>query len=170
MITRLYQLWLVLAATLIVNLVACIILFASGATGGLNAFITSLVYVFTFGGCAVYLTSCNCSYMVVIPPLSFLSWYRYVGCHLRASQLPRSHCDLLQTHLQRLHEGTRSMNFCRYLSTHSCLQEQSLYYCTSVVICRRDYRALTTAERRPVLYIRRLPSTLLGLPVSFLCI
>lgn len=48
MITRLYQLWLVLAATLIINMVACIILFISGASGGGSAFASSIGYVAGF--------------------------------------------------------------------------------------------------------------------------
>ena len=34
LITRLYQLWLFLLVTLLVNMVACIVILASGASGG----------------------------------------------------------------------------------------------------------------------------------------
>ncbi|KAI0683699.1 scamp family-domain-containing protein [Cytidiella melzeri] len=58
LITRLYQLWLLLAATLILNFVACLVLLISGASGSLGGFITSIIFV------------------VFITPLSFLLWYR----------------------------------------------------------------------------------------------
>ncbi|TCD64648.1 hypothetical protein EIP91_003808 [Steccherinum ochraceum] len=59
-ITRVYQLWLVLAATMVINLVACIFILIAGATGG-GADVGSSV-----------------GYLLVITPLSFLLWYRPV--------------------------------------------------------------------------------------------
>ncbi|KAJ2982658.1 hypothetical protein NUW54_g10721 [Trametes sanguinea] len=58
LITRLYQLWLVLAGTLVVNMVACICILASGSSNGGSDLGSSIGYV------------------VFITPLSFLLWYR----------------------------------------------------------------------------------------------
>ncbi|RPD66166.1 scamp-domain-containing protein [Lentinus tigrinus ALCF2SS1-7] len=58
LITRLYQLWLVLAGTLIVNMVACICILASGSSNGGSDLGSSIGYV------------------IFITPLSFLLWYR----------------------------------------------------------------------------------------------
>ncbi|RDX56743.1 scamp-domain-containing protein [Polyporus arcularius HHB13444] len=58
LITRLYQLWLVLVGTLIVNMVACICILASGAANGGSDLGSSIGYV------------------IFITPLSFLLWYR----------------------------------------------------------------------------------------------
>ncbi|KAJ3550719.1 hypothetical protein NM688_g5011 [Phlebia brevispora] len=58
LITRLYQLWLVLIGTLVLNMVACIIILASGGSGGGSDLGSSIGYLF------------------VIPPLAFLLWYR----------------------------------------------------------------------------------------------
>ncbi|KAI0721062.1 scamp family-domain-containing protein [Cerioporus squamosus] len=58
LITRLYQLWLVLAGTLIVNMVACICILASGSANGGSDLGSSIGYV------------------IFITPLSFLLWYR----------------------------------------------------------------------------------------------
>lgn len=58
LITRLYQLWLVLVATLIINMVACIFVLTSGSSGGGSDLGASLGYVFT------------------ITIASFLLWYR----------------------------------------------------------------------------------------------
>lgn len=58
LITRLYQLWLVLAGTLIVNMVACICILASGSSNGGSDLGSSIGYV------------------IMITPLSFLLWYR----------------------------------------------------------------------------------------------
>ncbi|KAF8910977.1 scamp-domain-containing protein [Gymnopilus junonius] len=58
LITRLYQLWLVLLATLIVNMVACIFILISGAESGGGDLGASL------------------GYMIFISILSFLLWYR----------------------------------------------------------------------------------------------
>ncbi|KAH9951467.1 scamp family-domain-containing protein [Amylocystis lapponica] len=58
LITRLYQLWLVLVATLIINMVSCIFILTSGNPGGGSDLGSSI------------------GYLIVIPPLSFLLWYR----------------------------------------------------------------------------------------------
>jgi hypothetical protein len=58
LITRIFQLWLVLAGTLIVNMVACIFILTSGADDGVKDLISSIVYI------------------PVIGILSFLTWYR----------------------------------------------------------------------------------------------
>ncbi|KAK7693514.1 hypothetical protein QCA50_003082 [Cerrena zonata] len=58
LVTRLYQLWLVLAGALLINMVACIFLLISGASGGGSDLGSSIGYI------------------VVILPLSFLLWYR----------------------------------------------------------------------------------------------
>ncbi|GJE87160.1 secretory carrier-associated membrane protein [Phanerochaete sordida] len=56
LITRLYQLWLLLVLVLIVNMVACIFILIAGK-----------------GGSAL---GSSIGYLIVIPPLSFLLWYR----------------------------------------------------------------------------------------------
>ncbi|KIM49059.1 hypothetical protein M413DRAFT_60358, partial [Hebeloma cylindrosporum] len=58
LITRLYQLWLVLLGTLIINMVACMIILISGSPSGGG----------DFGG--------SLGYLILITPLSFLLWYR----------------------------------------------------------------------------------------------
>ncbi|KAG0707689.1 scamp family-domain-containing protein [Suillus ampliporus] len=58
LITRLYQLWLVLLGTLIINMVACIFLLIAGSSDGGKDLGGSIGYVF------------------IITPLSFLLWYR----------------------------------------------------------------------------------------------
>ncbi|KAI0093687.1 scamp family-domain-containing protein [Irpex rosettiformis] len=58
LITRMYQLWMLLAATLILNFVAYLVLLISGATGAVGGFVTSIIFV------------------VLITPLSFFLWYR----------------------------------------------------------------------------------------------
>uniref|UniRef100_A0A8H7Y5X3 Scamp-domain-containing protein n=1 Tax=Psilocybe cubensis TaxID=181762 RepID=A0A8H7Y5X3_PSICU len=58
LITRLYQLWLVLFGTLIINFVACIFILIGGASGGGSDVGASL------------------GYCIFIIPLSFLLWYR----------------------------------------------------------------------------------------------
>ncbi|THH26466.1 hypothetical protein EUX98_g7726 [Antrodiella citrinella] len=58
LITRLYQLWLVLAATMIMNLIACIFILIAGASGGGSDVGSSI------------------GYLLVITPLSFFLWYR----------------------------------------------------------------------------------------------
>ncbi|EJF65884.1 scamp-domain-containing protein [Dichomitus squalens LYAD-421 SS1] len=58
LITRLYQIWLVLAGTLVVNMVACICILASGSSNGGSDLGSSIGYV------------------IFITPLSFLLWYR----------------------------------------------------------------------------------------------
>ncbi|KAH9966778.1 scamp family-domain-containing protein [Russula dissimulans] len=58
LITRLYLLWLILAGTLIVNMVACIFVLTSGGSDGVKDLIVSIIMV------------------PVISILSFLLWYR----------------------------------------------------------------------------------------------
>ncbi|KAG9100300.1 hypothetical protein FRC06_004278 [Ceratobasidium sp. 370] len=58
LITRLFQLWLVLGATLIINMVACIFILTSGGSDGGKDLAASI------------------SYIPVIGILSFLLWYR----------------------------------------------------------------------------------------------
>ncbi|KAI9571330.1 scamp family-domain-containing protein [Boletus coccyginus] len=58
LITRLYQLWLVLLATLFINMLACIFVLAAGASDGGK----------DLGG--------SIGYLFIISPLSFLLWYR----------------------------------------------------------------------------------------------
>jgi hypothetical protein len=58
LISRLYQLWLVLLATLLINMLACIFILVAGASDGGK----------DLGG--------SIGYLFIIPPLSFLLWYR----------------------------------------------------------------------------------------------
>ncbi|KAI0256813.1 scamp family-domain-containing protein [Lactifluus subvellereus] len=58
LITRLYLLWLVLAGTLVVNMVACIFVLTSGGSDGVKDLIVSIIIA------------------PVISVLSFLLWYR----------------------------------------------------------------------------------------------
>ncbi|TFY72661.1 hypothetical protein EVG20_g331 [Dentipellis fragilis] len=58
LVTRLYQLWLVLFGTLIINMVACIFILTSGANDGGKDLGASIGYIFVIGA------------------LSFLLWYR----------------------------------------------------------------------------------------------
>ncbi|KAI6128300.1 scamp family-domain-containing protein [Pisolithus croceorrhizus] len=58
LISRLYQLWLVLLATLIVNMIACIFFLVAGSSDGGK----------DLGG--------SIGYLLIISPLSFLLWYR----------------------------------------------------------------------------------------------
>jgi len=58
LITRLYQLWLVLAGTLLINMVACIFILLAGSSEGGKDLGGSIGYIF------------------LITPLSFLLWYR----------------------------------------------------------------------------------------------
>lgn len=58
LITRLYQLWFVLLGTLVINMIACIFILTSGSTGGASDLGSSI------------------GYLIIIPPLSFLLWYR----------------------------------------------------------------------------------------------
>ncbi|GBE81948.1 hypothetical protein SCP_0403240 [Sparassis crispa] len=57
-ITRLYQLWLLLLGTLLINMIACIFILTGGSSGGGSDLGSSI------------------GYLIVIPPLSFLLWYR----------------------------------------------------------------------------------------------
>jgi hypothetical protein len=45
LITRLFQLWLVLAATLVLNMVACILILVSGSRDGARDLASGIVYV-----------------------------------------------------------------------------------------------------------------------------
>ncbi|KAI0082642.1 scamp-domain-containing protein [Panus rudis PR-1116 ss-1] len=58
LITRLYQLWLVLAGTLIINMISCIFILISGSSNGGSDLGSSI------------------GYLIFITPLSFLLWYR----------------------------------------------------------------------------------------------
>ncbi|KAI6109479.1 scamp family-domain-containing protein [Pisolithus sp. B1] len=58
LIHRLYQLWLVLLATLIINMIACIFFLVAGSSDGGK----------DLGG--------SIGYLIIISPLSFLLWYR----------------------------------------------------------------------------------------------
>jgi len=58
LITRLYQLWLVLLGTLLINMVACIFILLAGSSDGGKDLGGSIGYIFLIG------------------PLSFLLWYR----------------------------------------------------------------------------------------------
>ncbi|KIK19347.1 hypothetical protein PISMIDRAFT_156105 [Pisolithus microcarpus 441] len=58
LINRLYQLWLVLLATLIINMIACIFFLVAGSSDGGK----------DLGG--------SIGYLIIIAPLSFLLWYR----------------------------------------------------------------------------------------------
>ncbi|KZT09502.1 scamp-domain-containing protein [Laetiporus sulphureus 93-53] len=58
LITRLYQLWFVLVGTLVINMIACIFVLTSGSSNGASDLGSSI------------------GYLIVIPPLSFLLWYR----------------------------------------------------------------------------------------------
>ena len=74
-VLRLFQLWLVLAATLIINMVACIFILASGSSDGGKDLGASI-------GCVIKYMDVRardsriCSYIFIIGPLSFLLWYR----------------------------------------------------------------------------------------------
>jgi len=58
LVTRLYQLWLVLLGTLIINAIACLFLLLAGTSDGGKDFGASMGYIFVIGA------------------LSFLLWYR----------------------------------------------------------------------------------------------
>ncbi|KAI9509634.1 scamp-domain-containing protein [Russula earlei] len=58
LITRLYMLWLILAATLVVNMIACIFVLTSGGPDGVKDLVASIIMI------------------PVIGVLSFLLWYR----------------------------------------------------------------------------------------------
>ncbi|KIY72155.1 scamp-domain-containing protein [Cylindrobasidium torrendii FP15055 ss-10] len=58
LITRLYQLWMVLGVTLIINFIACIFILVSGSRDGGRDVGASI------------------GYLIIMPPLSFLLWYR----------------------------------------------------------------------------------------------
>ncbi|KAG1827212.1 scamp family-domain-containing protein [Suillus subaureus] len=79
LITRLYQLWLVLFGTLIINMVACIFLLIAGSSDGGKDLGGSIGYVF------------------IIAPLSFLLWYRpiYNG-YMKVSVIATSYKHVLK--------------------------------------------------------------------------
>lgn len=88
-VLTLYRIWLLLLLVILLNLVACILLLVSGAKDGGK----------DLGGALVDL---------LIIPASFLLWYRCVRREdfgVRRARLADEQCILLQTGLQRLHEG-----------------------------------------------------------------
>jgi hypothetical protein len=79
LITRLYLLWLILAGTLIVNMVACIFVLTSGGSDGVKDLIISIMCVSRWGG--DFLVNSRPfalldSIIPLISVLSFLLWYR----------------------------------------------------------------------------------------------
>jgi hypothetical protein len=76
LITRLYQLWLVLIATLIINAVACLLLLLAGTSDGGKDFGASMGCVQSLMSSMLFLTR-GPSYIFVIGALSFLLWYRW---------------------------------------------------------------------------------------------
>jgi secretory carrier-associated membrane protein len=79
LITRLYLLWLILAGTLIVNMVACIFVLTSGGSDGVKDLIISIMCVSTWA--ADFLVNSQPfalldSMAPLISALSFLLWYR----------------------------------------------------------------------------------------------
>ena len=77
LITRLFQLWLVLSATLLFNMVACIVNFAVGAKDSGSDLGSSIGYAprVTYFICSPPF-SLPARYFIFITPLSFLLWYR----------------------------------------------------------------------------------------------
>ena len=79
LITRLYLLWLILAGTLIVNMVACIFVLTSGGSDGVKDLIISIMCVSPWAG-DFPVNSRPFALLDSIAPLisvlSFLSWYR----------------------------------------------------------------------------------------------
>ncbi|KAF6765254.1 scamp family-domain-containing protein [Ephemerocybe angulata] len=76
LITRLYQLWLVLLATLIVNVVACVFILTAGAAGGGSDLGSSIGYGHDCNSEVRGRLIFFISYLVFIPITSFLLWYR----------------------------------------------------------------------------------------------
>jgi len=74
LITRLYQLWLVLLLTLIINMVACIFILLAGAADGGRDLGASILSV-TIHPSYLY-PHVTSSYLFIIPVTSFLLWYR----------------------------------------------------------------------------------------------
>jgi secretory carrier-associated membrane protein len=76
LITRLYQLWLILLLTLVINMLACIFILTAGAADGARDVGASI------GSASVFLSDHfpyeTPSYLFIIPVTSFLLWYRYV--------------------------------------------------------------------------------------------
>jgi secretory carrier-associated membrane protein len=77
LISRLYLLWLVLAGTLIVNMVACIFVLTSGGSDGAKDLIVSIMCV-PSSDCGLLIASPSFldSITPLISVLSFLLWYR----------------------------------------------------------------------------------------------
>lgn len=89
LMTRLYQLWLVLFVTLIINMVACVFILTSGATDGGKDMGASLGSVqLSLTGDFFGRAHGRVRYLVFIAPASFLLWYRpiYNG-YMKASHL-----------------------------------------------------------------------------------
>jgi secretory carrier-associated membrane protein len=77
LIKRLYLLWLILAGTLIVNMVACIFVLTSGGSDGVKDLIISIMCVSPWAG--DFLVDSRAlldSIAPLISVLSFLLWYR----------------------------------------------------------------------------------------------
>jgi hypothetical protein len=92
LITRLFQLWLVLAATLIINLVACIVLVVSGQGDGVRDLSGAITYVEVAARSKSAGLTSRFRYFPIIGLLSFLLWYRYaryIILHAMAHSLPR---------------------------------------------------------------------------------
>lgn len=100
LITRLFQLWLVLAVTLIVNLVACIVLVVSGQGDGVRDLSGAITYVEVAAPSKIR-DSHIYRYFPIIGLLSFLLWYRFVRC----SYVSRNGSIALQANIQCVYEG-----------------------------------------------------------------
>lgn len=103
LITRLYQLWLVLLGTLILNMIACIFILIAGSSDGgrdVGASIGSAQL-----SVHVIATHFRLRYLFTISALSFLLWYRCVTlCTLSMLCL-----TLGQTHIQWIYEGVHAL-------------------------------------------------------------
>jgi hypothetical protein len=75
-VTRLFQLWLVLGATLIINMVACIFILTSGSSDGGKDLGASIGCVLNTHFATISLRTLLHSYIPIIGVLSFLLWYR----------------------------------------------------------------------------------------------
>lgn len=82
-VTRLYQIWLLLGVTLIINFVACLLVLISGSADGGKDLGGSITYVPLCTSPRLGASSCahtgytrHCRYMPIIGILSFLLWYR----------------------------------------------------------------------------------------------
>lgn len=79
LITRIYLLWLILAGTLIVNMVACIFVLTSGGSDGVKDLIISIMCAFHLAGDFLVNSRPFASLYSMVPLisiLSFLLWYR----------------------------------------------------------------------------------------------